>query len=183
MLLLSSLLAGCQSPPVAPLSETPASQTVRNNSYSLLHQLLDQEKDITLLRFIKRENTDLKKLLKRVSATAESGEKQLELFAKQDPSIRLDDYRLPPGEVKVRDDISAEEQKKLLHQYDDRLEFTLLLTQIEALNYASHLAKIASENEFDPDRARYLATLGVEMAGLREEVITRVRLNIPATGH
>ena len=156
---------------------------VRNNSYSLLHQLLDEEKDISILRFIKRENTDLKNLLKRVSAAAKAGAKQLELYAKQDPSIRLDDYRLPPGEVKTRDDISAEKQKELLHQSGNRLEFTLLLTQIEALSYASHLAKIAGENDFDPERARYLATLSAEMAGLREEVIARVVLNIPAGSH
>ena len=53
----------------------------------------------------------------------------------------------------------------------------MLISQIEALSYASELAKIASENDFQPDRARVLAALSAEMGGLRDEAAARLGLN------
>ncbi len=170
------LSVGCTSPPRAPAVETTLSQSTRNNSYSLLHQLLDEEKDVSKLRFIKRENSDLKILLKNVASTARKGAEKLDAFAKLDPSLILDDYRLPLGEQKTRADISAQEEKDLLHSSGGKLELTLLLTQVEALNYGAHLAKIAAENDFQKDRALYLLGLSRELAGLRAEVAARLSL-------
>ena len=172
------LFSGCQSPPARLRAQTTDSQITRNNCYSLLHQLLDEEKDVSILRFIKRENSDLKNLIKSVSAAAKAGAEQLETFAKQDPTLLLDDYRLPPGEQKTRDAIGATKEKELLHQSGNQFEMTLLLTQIEALNYASHLAKVAGANDAQPDRARYLAGLSEQMRKLEEQVIARLALNI-----
>jgi hypothetical protein len=174
--LLVGLLTGCQSPPVAPRTETTASQSTRNNAYSLLHQLLDEEKDISKLRFIKREDSDLKTLLKNVAATAQTGEEKLDAFAKLDPSLLLNDYRLPPGEEKTRADIGAQKEHDLLHSSGNNLEVTLLLTQVEALNYGAHLAKIAGENDFQKDRALYAASLGRQLADLRDQVTSRLYL-------
>ena len=91
-------------------------------------------------------------------------------FAKQDRSIDLNDLRLPPGEVATRDAIGKTRKKELLGQSGDRFELSLLLTQIEALSYAGHLAKIASQNEPQPDRAQGVARMSVELLSLYEEV-------------
>jgi hypothetical protein len=170
------LLLGCQSPPERPRAETIGTEATRNNCYSLLHQLLNEEKDISKLHFIKRENPDLKNLLKKIASAAHAGAKQLEAFARQDPSLILDDYRLPPGEEQTRADIGSQKKKELLHESGDKLEFTLLLTQIEALNYASHLAHIAGQNDFRTERTQFLAALSQEMAGLHDEVAARLAL-------
>jgi hypothetical protein len=45
----------------------------------------------------------------------------------------------------------------------------LLLTQTEALSYAWHLAKVASENESQPHRARALAGISENMEHLYQE--------------
>jgi hypothetical protein len=123
-----------------------------------------------MLRFIKPEHTDLKKLVKRIATTSGTGATLLEKFARDDPSIRLDDIRLPPGEVAVRDAIASAKEKELLSQTGDTFELTLLLTQTEALSYALHLAEVAAENEPQPERARALAGLSDDMQNLYHEV-------------
>ena len=168
MLLAACVLTGCQSPPARPPVASGAS--LRNNCYSLLHQLLDEQKDVSLLRFIKSEHSDVKQLVKRIATTSGTGAKLLYEFAKDDPSIRLDDLRLPPGELATRDAIASTKEKELLSQNGDKFELTLLLTQTEALSYAWHLAKVAGKNEPQPERARALAGIGEDMQSLYHEV-------------
>src|ERR1017187_4696412 len=170
MLSAACVLTGCQSPKTGAPSGSSAVQSTRNNCYSLLHQLLDEQKDVSILRFIKREHTGVKDLVKKIAANSATGAKLLEEFAKDDPSIRLDDIRLPPGELATRDAIASTKQKELLSQTGDTFELTLLLTQTEALSYAWHLAKVAGENEPQPDRARALAGIGQDMQSLYHEV-------------
>jgi hypothetical protein len=174
MLALLCLFSGCKSPPPEPRAQAGLTETTRNNCYSLLHQLLDDEKDVSMLRFIKGEDTDLKALIKRVSAAAKAGSSQLEAFAKQDPTLALDHYDLPPGEVKTRASISKMEEKDLLHDSGNPFELVLIVTQVEALNYASHLAKVAGENDSQPERALFLKGLSEEMKNLHDEVLAHI---------
>jgi hypothetical protein len=164
------VLTGCQSPKVASSPENAALLTTRNNSYSLLYQLLEEQKDVSILRFIKPEHSDVKNLVRKIAANSAAGAALLEEFARDDPSIKLDDIRLPPGEVSTRAAIASTEEKELLGQTGDTFELTLLLTQTEALSYAWHLAKVAEENEPQPERARALAGLGEDMQNLYQQV-------------
>jgi hypothetical protein len=136
----------------------------------LLHQLLDEQKDVSILRFIKSEHTDVKNLVKKIAAASGAGSQLLEEFAKHDPSIRLNDIQLPPGETSTRDAIASTKKKELLGQTGDEFELTLLLTQTEALSYAWHLAKVAGENDSQPDRVRALGGVGTDMENLYHEV-------------
>jgi hypothetical protein len=170
MLSVACVLTGCQSPKATPPSPSSAAQATRNNCYSLLHQLLDEQKDVSILRFIKREHSDVKNLIKKIAANSAAGAKLLEEFAKDDPSISLDDIRLPLGELATRDAIASTKEKELLSQTGDEFELTLLLTQTEALSYAWHLAKVTGENEPQPERARALAGISEDMQNLYHEV-------------
>jgi hypothetical protein len=180
ILLVASVLTGCQSPNAAQ-GESAVARTTRNNCYSLLHQLLDQQKDVSLLRFIRPEHTDVKKLMTKIAKNSGAGAKLLEQFAKDDPSISLDDIRLPPGELATRDAIGSTKKKELLGQSGDTFELTLLLTQTEALTYAEHLARIAGKNEPQPERARALAGISDDMKNLYDEVFALLlsRTNSP----
>ncbi len=169
MLIAAGVLTGCQSPKARFPVGTGAVPTTRNNCYSLLHQLLNDEKDVSLLRFIKREQQDVKNLVKRIAANSAAGAALLEEFARHDPSLRLDDPRLPLGEVATREAIAATKQKELLSQTGDEFELSLLLTQTQALCYGSHLAKVAAENEPQPDHARALAGVSQDMQNLYHE--------------
>ena len=145
-------------------------QATRNNCYSLLHQLLDEEKDVSLLRFIKHEQGDVKNLIKKIADASGTAAKLLEEFARRDPLIRLDELKLPPGETATRDAMGSTKQKELLAQSGDEFELSLLLTQTEALGYASHLAKVASQYEPQPERAHALLCIGRDMQELHQEV-------------
>jgi hypothetical protein len=183
---ITCLLAGCQSPGALSQyshSKSRAPQSLRNNCYSLLYQLLEQQKDVSILRFIKPEQSDVKKLMIRISTASGTGAKYLEEFAKADPTINLNDIRLPPGEVATRDAIASTEKHKLLGQTGDTFALTLLLTQTEALTYASHLAKVAGQNEPNPQRAHTLAGISEEMENLYNDVFTLLlsKIQSPAT--
>jgi hypothetical protein len=169
-LLVACVLTGCQSPRPPLPSGSVDGLSMRNNCYSLLHQLLDEQKDVSMLRFIKREHTDLKNLIKKIANASGAGSDLLEDFAKHDSSIHLDDIRLPPGETATRAAIASTKKKELLGQSGDEFEMTLLLTQTKALSYAWHLAIVASENEPQADRARALAGVGKDMENLNREV-------------
>ena len=180
LLLAACVLTGCQSPKSASPSVNSAS--TRNNCYSLLHQLLDDEKDVSMLRFIKSEHADVKNLVKRIATTSGTGATLLEEFAKDDPSIRLDDIRLPPGELATRDAIASTKEKELLSQTGDEFELTLLLTQTEALSYGWHLAVVASIYEPNPDRAHALVGIGVDMDNLYHEVFALLLSQTKSSG-
>jgi hypothetical protein len=183
MTLAVCALAGCQSPKATPPRESGAAQSTRNNGYSLLHQLLAEQKNVSLLRFIKNEPPDVSTLVKKIATASGAGAGLLEKFAKDDPAISLDDIRLPPGEVATRDAIAATKEKELLGQTGGTFELTLLLTQTEALSYGWHLAEVTSKNEPQPERARALAGIGEDMKNLYHEVFVLMlsKAKSPAT--
>jgi hypothetical protein len=171
MFSVACVLTGCQSP-----MARPGAHSTRNNCCSLLHQLLDEQKDVSILRFFKSENPQLKNLTKKIAAASGAGAALLEEFAKRDPSLTLNDLRLPAGEVKTRDAIAATKKKELLSRTDGEFELTLLLTQTEALSYGWHLAEVAAENDSQPERARALLALGNELQNLYQEVYSLLLL-------
>ena len=172
-------LTGCQPPTVRLPSGTGAAQMTRNNCYSLLHQLLDEQKDVSMLRFIKQEHSDLKELTKKIAAVSGAGSQLLEEFARHDHSINLNDIRLPPGEVATRKAIASGKKEELLGHTGDDFELSLLLSQDEALTYAWRLATVGGENDAQPDRAREMAGVGEDMKKLHQEVVAMLLLKAP----
>jgi len=170
MLSIACVLNGCQPPKAISPPVSDAAQSTRDNCCSLLHQLLNEQKDVSFLHFIKREPSEVKNLMKKIAVKSSAGAKLLEGFARHDASMRLDDLRLPPGEVATREAIASTEKKDLLGQTGDGFELALLLTQTQALSYAWHLAEIAGEHESQPERARALAGVSEEMKNLYREV-------------
>ena len=97
-----------------------------NNCYGLLYQLLEEQKDVSLLRFIKREPSDVKTLVTKIAKTSAAGGQHLEELARQDPAIRMDELRRPPGEVATRGAIAATKEQELLGQSGVEFEVSLL---------------------------------------------------------
>ena len=156
--------------------KTP-SREVRNNACSLLNKLLSDQKNLYLLSYIKQESPEAKTFMMNVSSSSAKGGKLLEGFSKRDSSFLLVKTDLPLGELKTRASIASAKEKDLLSLSDAPFEIALLTTQASALEYASHLAKVAAENDFDPERIKKLNQLSKEMKILYREAISLLYLN------
>lgn len=162
----SALLFGCSTTGPASSSATPApapataghteaaddKMQVRNNASSLLAQLLDQEKNVSKILIIKHGSHELSGLIKAISTAAADGAKRLKGLAQDDPTLDLRRQELPAGEKASRDAEGKTAEHDLLLSSGADFEFTLLMTQAQALNYGSHLAKVAADNSADPGR-------------------------------
>ena len=164
------LLTACRSPKPTSLAGDAGALAIRNNCYSLMHDLFNDEKDISILRFIRPEDTAIKNMTKTIAIASKTDEQKLEAMAKEDPSIRLYAMDLPPGEVKTRDAISKTKEHDLLTRKGRQFNVALLLTQTEALNYGRHLALVCARYEPDPARARALMNISDQMLNLYTQV-------------
>jgi hypothetical protein len=193
-ILFGSLLCGCQtqrdsssSIQVSSAVEKPTKKNPHatwSNGYALLHDLLAQEADVDKLHFIKKEQPDVKELINRIASASGVAAKQLEGYAGGKSAFVLKETELPPGEESTRDAIASTKKWELLGHTGDQFELNLLLTQSEAMSYGWHLAKVASKNDANPDRARYLANLSEQMKGFYHDLylIMLSRMNEGAPG-
>jgi hypothetical protein len=61
--------------------------------------------------------------------------------------------------------------KQLLFSSGKTFENRLLLTQVESMNYAAHLAQVLHDQEDNPLRQEFLATLAQRCTALHDRVI------------
>ena len=92
-----------------------------------------------------------------------------------DPSLRLDQVALPPGEVATRNAIARTKTKELLKPFNSDFEWYLLLTQAEALSYGWHLAVVAAGNVQRRERAIYLTALGDQLKELYQQTVALMK--------
>lgn len=184
-LIFSSLFAagifcGCthfQKPAPPKSAPTPSAEKLqlRNNSVSLLYDLLNDEKNVSKVLIIKSDREELHQLIKTISATAGNGAKRLDELAKGDPSLNLHAIQLPVGEKATRDAIAKTKEHELLFSSGENFEFTLLLTQADALSYGWHLAEIAAENSSRPEQVKEFTLLRGAMEDLYKQVVALMR--------
>ena len=148
---------------------------VRNNAASLLADLLGDEKNVSKLLIIKHNSAELRRLIKAISKTANDGAEQLEALAKNDKTLNLHALQLPPGEMATRAAMSKPRAHELLFSSGQKFELNLLLTQTTALDYGSHLAKIAADNSSSPEQQRRFHSLDVELNALFQQVVAKLR--------
>lgn len=157
----------------------PATDTgkieVRNNAASLLADLLGDEKNVSKILIIKHNSPELGRLIKAISKTAGDGAEQLETLAKEDPTLNLHALQLPPGETATRAAISKTKEHELIFSSGEKFELNLLLTQTDALDYGSHLAKIAAENSSSPEQKSKFHSLDLALNALFQRVVARIR--------
>ncbi len=142
----------------------------KSEGYAILYDLVSDEKNISKLSFIKKERPEFKAVLKKIAATAKETAEGLETFAKKDAQMNLKITHLPTVEQKTRESIAAETQKQILKSSDDVLESKLLMTQVESMNYAAHLAKVLAALETDLSRKQFLQNASLKFAALHDEV-------------
>jgi hypothetical protein len=161
----------------APSNDAPDKSKieVRNNAVSLLADLLGNEKNVSKILIIKHNSAEIGRLIKAISKTAGDGAEQLESLAKNDPTLNLHALQLPPGEIATRAAMSKTKEHELIFSSGEKFELNLLLTQTEALDYGSHLAKIAAENSSSPEQQRKFHSLDVALNALFQQVVAKLR--------
>src|SRR4051794_7082142 len=97
-----------------PAETKPLAREADPHGYALLANLAGDEKDVSKLRFIKRERLELKTLTQEIAATNRLAHEALEKFAKGDPALNLKDEGLPAAEVAARKAISKSKEKAIL---------------------------------------------------------------------
>jgi len=153
---------------------------VLQNGYALLFDLLGDEKDVALLRFIKQEEPELKILIGDISRVSGEAYSRLEEFGKADPNLNLKNEGLPLAELAARKSISTMKTRALLHDTGAEFEIQLLLSQTEALVYGANLAQVLAASETDSQRARYLRDTADRLLQLNRRVI-QMLLKLPET--
>jgi hypothetical protein len=144
---------------------------IRNQGYSLLYELMSDEKDVSKLLIIKKENSDVGDLVKKIAQTCGAAAKQMEAFSKSDPHLHNQMDGLPRAEKETRDLISKTRAKELITKSGDKFELRILLTQSEALTYGAHLALVVQSHETDPARQKFLGDLSSQLQELHQSLI------------
>jgi hypothetical protein len=151
-------------------SETSATQEKLNGGYYLLHQLCDDEAQLPLLLDVKHAPDAIKDFAIRVSETAKESNHLLDQMQDSDPLLNFDQNPLPSIERDVRASIQDEKQHQLLFgTSDDAFVRALLVSQIEASNYAHNLAKVLAEQENDPKRIKCLEKISSKWIAIHTE--------------
>jgi len=177
-LLVSAVSSGFKQAPL-PIPkippETAKKLAMRNNAASLLDQLLGDEKGAHYILLIKGHREELQQLIKKISATADAGAGELAVMAKIDPALNLHALDLPAGEKATRAAIETTKEHELLFTSGADFEFTLLLTQADALSYGWHLAQIAADNSPDPAEAKAFAAQSNSLQDLYKQTVALMR--------
>jgi len=172
--LASTVSEPANSPTVASALSADKTAT-RNNAASLLYQLVQDEKNASLLLLVKGNRPEVNSLVKAISATAGEATKNLQALAKADPSLNLHATDLPSGEVAVRAAITKIKTHQLLLSTGDNFEFALLLTQTDALSYGYNLAQTALDNSTDSGQQQIFSALRDAMKTQYQQVIAFIR--------
>ena len=144
---------------------------VRNEGYSLLYQLLSQESDAAKILLIKHADSPIGDVIKEIADTCGQAKKELELFQKNDRHLNLEMPHLPEIEQKTRAAIQSTVTKQLLFSSGKKFEVRFLFTQADAMNYAAHLAQVLHDQEANPLRQKFLATVAERCTTLHDRVM------------
>lgn len=162
--------AGCslhQNPAVSP--GTPWQHL--NEGYSLLHKLLSQEKNVDKILWVKLESRETQDVIEEVAGACGKGVETLTAFREAESRLSFEAPGLPPAETETRKAIEWTRTKALLGSSGRSFEFQLLQTQLEALTYGYHLARVLSGMEISADRKARLASLSDNLERLHYKLL------------
>ena len=128
---------------------------MRNEGYSLLYQLMNQNSDVAKILIIKHADPPVADLIKEIASTCGQAKKELEQLHEKDRHLSFEMTNLPQIEQETRDAIESTVTKQLLFSSGKTFEHRLLFTQAESMNYAAHLAKVLHEQEDNANRKEF----------------------------
>lgn len=170
------LLVACQAAQTSSSAHhIDAAVATRNQGYALLYSTIEDESRLDQTLIIKNPSPQVKDLLIAIAQFAGTAKQALQAHADADPSLDLKIDGLPAMETKTRKAISGSTTKQVLFSSGKEFEFTILLTQHEALNYITHLAAVLARQESNEARKTYLNSLAKESGILHARVIALLK--------
>lgn len=170
------LLSGCYTaPPRAATPPTEPAYIQRNYGYALLYATIRSETQVADVLKIKSARDEVATLLKDIAAFAKDALNQLDNLAAADPSLGFDIDALPEMESRTRQAIENTTTAQVLMHSGRRFEFTILLTQHEALNYISHLAGVLRRHDSAKPRMDILEQIQRDAQRLHARTIELLR--------
>jgi hypothetical protein len=119
---------------------------------------------------VKHTSAEIESFADKISKTAKESSAVLEYMQDDDPALKFNPNPLPSIERDVRESIQDEKQHQLLFGTNDaEFERALLVSQIEASNYAHNLAKVLAEQETDPKRIKSLEKISSKWLAIHQE--------------
>jgi hypothetical protein len=166
-------LAGCATvPPVIPIFGRPA--RIRDEGYSLLYSLADKQSNVGKILIIKKASAKVSAEIKEIAQVFSKAKERLDGFAKDDSGLSFKMEHLPSMEVKTRAAIQSTTTKDLLFSSGKTFELRLLLTQVQALDYGSHLANQLADKEGNPKRKEFLTQFAKQCEEHHKQVVEMV---------
>jgi hypothetical protein len=161
-------LAGCAATTPAPATAGSRAWRERNEGYSILYKLLSVDSDVENLFILKSANPELTKTVRAISALCRESKAKLEEFARADPSLDFDMGDLPAVEIERRNLMTDADRKELLTLSGREFEVRLIVTQQQAMEYASQLSLALARRENDPGRKKKLIEISRSSRGFAE---------------
>ena len=162
--------AGCSTvPPVIPFFG--AQSRIRDEGYSLLYTLASKQSDVGKILILKSASPKVSAEIKQIAQVFSQARKQLDGFVKEDGSLNFKMSHLPSMEEKTRAAIESTTTKDLLFSSGKAFELRLLLTQVEALDYASHLANQLAAQDGNPKRKEFLTQFAKQCEQHHKQVV------------
>ena len=152
--------------------------TERSEALTLAWNVLAENKDVAGILAIKSVTPATGTLIREIAEACRRAAGTIERIAKAE-GLPLDEDGLPVAETRVRAAIRARVTRELLFASGPTFERSLLLTQVEALGYASNLLEeVASQLRAAerPGPAIDVETEATRFAALRGRVIRRLRV-------
>jgi hypothetical protein len=171
----AALLGACESSGHASATGSDASAVMRDQGYALLYTTIAEECDVDKVLIIKRPAPQVAELIKAIGTFSRDTKGALTTLAKEEPSIVLEDQGLPKAELRTREAISSATSRQIVFSGGKELEFRLLLTQHEALNYIISLAGTIGSQDPRENRRRFLAQVVKEATALHERVLEELK--------
>ena len=142
-----------------------------NEGYSLLHQLMSDESDVSKMLIIKHADEPVAGVVKEISGACQAAKTSMDGFPKTDVRIEFDVPDLPRIEQESRDLDSSIEEKELLFSSGKTFEMRLIYSQAQAMEYGEVLCKALAAREDDAGRKAFVTDLSKQCADFRDRLL------------
>ena len=159
-------------PSVIPIFGRPA--RIRDEGYSLLYSLADKQSNVGKILIIKKASAKVSAEIKEIAEVFGKAKERLDGFEKEGGDLNFKMEHLPTMEEKTRAAIQSTTTKDLLFSSGKTFELRLLLTQVQALDYASHLANELADKEGNPKRKEFLTQFAKQCEEHHKQVVEMV---------